>query len=62
MVIDEMSLDLVKGSKIDYVEEMISSSFQATSLGHRAQGLMMSSVFDVFGVSRLGAQGLGFRV
>ena len=45
MVIDEMSLDLVKGSKIDYVEEMISSSFQVTSLGRRAQGLMMSRVW-----------------
>ena len=30
LVIDETSLDLVRGSTIDFVEEMISSSFQVS--------------------------------
>lgn len=31
LIIDETSLDLVRGSTIDFVEEMISSSFQVVS-------------------------------
>jgi Fe-S cluster assembly iron-binding protein IscA len=33
LVIDETSLDLVRGSTVDFVEEMISSSFQVSGFG-----------------------------
>jgi hypothetical protein len=37
LVIDNISLDMVRGSKVDFVEEMISSSFRVSLLNHKEQ-------------------------
>lgn len=47
VVLDEPSLELLKGSKVDFVSELIGSSFQITDNPHATSSCGCGTSFDV---------------